>query len=352
MTELHRAQVPWRDLVAMSRWETLRELMLPGAALALALFTAMHAHWAVTALACAATFLASLRLTHGAIHHAIGLRGAANDVVLGLLSLLLGGSLHAMAVTHRHHHRACLAADDVEGAIARRDLWSALLHAPLYPFAVHRAGWRRGSARQRRWIGAELVLCALLHGWVWSSDAGPWQRVWVWFYLANLIAALPGAWMVHRGDRHAAHGAAASTRSPVLARLSLGMFHHAEHHAFAAVPTCHLHELARRLARAGAAPPPLRFGPLPLQPRRQGVASKPLAKIESVTTSTAPMSQPAPCGRATPRWSTASVQSCGAIASSAALSGPGSIVGVAPPLSCRGPSRASELAIRLDVPLH
>ncbi|MBC6942306.1 MAG: hypothetical protein DWB45_06245 [Xanthomonadales bacterium] len=340
MAEPRRAQVPWRDLVAMSRRETLRELALPVVALALAPLAARHAQHAATALACAATFLASLRVTHGAIHHAIGLRGRANDVVLGLLSLLLGGALHTIAVTHRHHHRACLAADDVEGAIARRGLWSALLHAPLYPFAVHRAGWRRASLRLRCWIGGELVLVALLHGWIWSSDATAWQRVVAWFYLANLLAALPGAWMVHHGDGHAAHGAAASTRSRALARLTLGMFHHAEHHAFPAVPTCHLPELVRRLGQVAAAPPPIRFGPAALRSCDHGNSSKPSLKIRSGTTSTAPMSQPAPCGRAMPRWSSAG-HALASPLSIALPSSPGSSVGRPPPLSCSGPSKGS-----------
>lgn len=251
MRDARLSQVRWRDLVALSRVEILRELALPLSALGLALLAgAMHC-WPLLVLASAVMFMTGLRVTHGAFHRALGLHGRANDLVMLALSMLLGGSMHAIEVTHLRHHRDCLSEDDVEGQIAAHGFWRALVESPRYPLAIHRAAWRHGSPRQRRWIAMELISVAITQVLVWTSELTALKGIALSLYAANALAAMPGIWLVHRGCRHGEASISRSTRSRLVCWLSAGMFHHAEHHAFPGVPTCHLPELARRMDESG-----------------------------------------------------------------------------------------------------
>ncbi|MEO6688108.1 MAG: fatty acid desaturase [Dokdonella sp.] len=255
MRDVRLAAVEWRDLIALSPFEVARELALPFVAFGFALLAGVAHCWPLLALAGGMMFMTGLRVTHGAFHNSLGLCGIANDALMFALSALLGGSMHAIEVTHLRHHRDCLADDDVEGRIARLGFWRALLDSPRYPLAIHRAALRHGSSRQRRWIVAELAVVAFTQALVWRNGGALLQGIAVSLYVANACAAIPGIWFVHRGCRHGDNAIARSTRSRWLAWLTIDMFHHAEHHAFPAVPTCHLHELARRFDAHAVTPP-------------------------------------------------------------------------------------------------
>lgn len=251
MRDVRLAQVRWRDLVALSGFEILRELALPLAAFGLALLAGAFEIWPLLVLASAVMFMTGLRVTHGAFHRTLGLRGRANDLVMLGLSALLGGAMHAIEVTHLRHHRDCLSHDDVEGHIAAHGFWRALVESPRYPLAIHNAGWRHGTLRQRRWIAMELVAAAIMQVLIWTSDLTALKGIALSLYAANALAAMPGIWFVHRGCRHGEPNISRSTRSLWVTWLSAGMFHHAEHHAFPAVPTSRLPELARRMDAVG-----------------------------------------------------------------------------------------------------
>lgn len=237
----------WRDLVPLRTYDVLRELALPLPWLALALLLASAGHTLASLVATGVLFMTGLRVTHGAFHHALGLQRAGDDAVLLVLSVLLGGSMHAIEVTHLHHHRRCLREDDVEGAMAHLPWHRALLQSPLYPVRIHVAALRMGTVRQRRWIVLELGVVVLMQTLVWSVDAlAPMRTVVFGLVVANASAAMVGIWAVHRGCE--VDGTVArSQRSAVVDFLSTGMFHHLEHHQFPAVPTCRLPTLARRI---------------------------------------------------------------------------------------------------------
>lgn len=257
MRDARLAAVEWRDLIALSRFEVVRELALPFVAFGFAGLAGVAHCWPLLALASGAMFMAGLRVTHGAFHHSLGLGKLANEALMFALSALLGGSMHAIEVTHLRHHRDCLADDDVEGRIAALGFWRALSDSPRYPFAIHAAALRHGTPRQRRWIVAELAVAVFLQALIWRSGNAVFQGIAVSLYVANASAAIPGIWFVHRGCRHGDDMIARSTRSRWLAWLTIDMFHHAEHHAFPAVPTCRLRELARRFDACAVALPPI-----------------------------------------------------------------------------------------------
>jgi fatty acid desaturase len=166
--------------------------------------------------------------------------------MLTILSLLMLGSMHAVRVTHLHHHRHCLHDEDEEAAHANWPWWRALLLGPVFPIRLHIGAWRLGRPRDRAWIALELALIAAV-----SATAiafGPSALRWhaAAMVVGECFTGFFAVWIVHRGCD--AHGQIARTQRGWLKNiLSYSMFYHLEHHLWPAVPTCHLPRLAARL---------------------------------------------------------------------------------------------------------
>ena len=158
--------VEWRDLVALSRWEVVRELCLPvpwlGASLVLA---GLAWSWPVLflpALGCSFVFfLTGLRVVHNAHHYALGLPRWATEWVMFVMSVFMLGSMHAVQRNHLQHHKHCMDDEDLEGYSARLSAWRALLYGPVFLVRLHVRGFWLGRRRHRRWILAELAAGAL-----------------------------------------------------------------------------------------------------------------------------------------------------------------------------------------------
>src|SRR5256885_8593331 len=94
----------WRDLAGVSKFEIVKELTLSLPWIGASLFFAAR-HWYIPALACSFIFfLTGLRQVHNAYHYALGISRAATEWVIFLLSVQMLGSMHAIMVTHLHHH--------------------------------------------------------------------------------------------------------------------------------------------------------------------------------------------------------------------------------------------------------
>lgn len=247
--------IEWRDLVVLRPLEIARELCLPLPWLLIAL---LAPHPVVTIVASGILFMTGLRVTHNAFHRTLGVSRKVGDRVMFVLSVLLGGAMHAIEYTHLRHHAHCLEDSDVEGRIARFGFARAMWHSATYPLLIHRAALKHGSRRQRRWVAIELLAVATLHAWIWLASANAnAQMIALSLYFANASAAMVGIWAVHRGG-DASHPIARTSRSRWLDLLVVNMSHHWEHHRYPAVPTCHLPELGRRLdAARGGLPAPL-----------------------------------------------------------------------------------------------
>jgi fatty acid desaturase len=159
-------------------------------------------------------------------------------------------SMHAVQVTHLHHHRHCLREHDAEAAHARQRWWLVLLTGPLFPLRLHLAAWRTASSRKRTWIAAELAAIILL---IAAVLLVPGPRALRWHLLAmgvgECFTGFFAVWIVHRGC-DGDHQIARTQRGRLKNLVSYSMFFHLEHHLFPAVPTCHLPKLAERLDRA------------------------------------------------------------------------------------------------------
>lgn len=255
--------VPWRDLVPHQRFETARELCLPLPWLLAAVACGHQASaadaagwvpWGWTVLmgiAVIFVFMLGLRVAHNAFHGTLGLTRRGDHWVMAAISVMMLGSSHAINYTHMYHHKHCMEKGDVEGELAALPFWRALLKSPIYPFYIHIVALRDAPVTQKRWVQAELcvsllVQCVMLV-WLESSVYALYGSMML---VANLSAPMVGIWAVHRGCEGSPTDAR-SCRSPVVNFLTCGMFYHAEHHLFPAVPTRHLAELAKRIDATG-----------------------------------------------------------------------------------------------------
>src|SRR5262245_18947463 len=135
-------EVEWRDLVPLTKGERFWELTLPLPWFVLSLYFYGRGWW-WAGLACSFfLFLTGLRESHNAQHCSLGISRRAHDYVLFALSMLMLASMHAVQVTHLHHHRHCLEKEDSEGATARTAWWKALLTGPLFACRLHASAWR------------------------------------------------------------------------------------------------------------------------------------------------------------------------------------------------------------------
>lgn len=243
-------KIEWRDLLTLSPAEKAWELVLSLPWLAGSLLC-YQAGWILPGAFCSFYFfLTGLRQSHGGQHYSLGVPRKVQDGVLFALSLLMLASMHAVQVSHMHHHRHCLDDEDAEGSTARLPWWKALLVGPLFPLRIHRAAWRIASPAKRRWIAAEVAGILAVLASALAVSGLPALR---WHVAAMLIGeSMTGffaVWTVHHGcDPHGLHSR--TQRGRWMTLLSYSMFFHVEHHLFPAVPTCRLARLAERLDAA------------------------------------------------------------------------------------------------------
>jgi fatty acid desaturase len=239
-------QVQWRDLLEMTRLQKWLELTLPLPWLLLSLYFYSRSIWPIAAFCSFYFFLTGLRQSHGAQHYSLGVAKGFQDAILFILSLLMLGSMHAVQVSHLHHHRHCLDEDDTEGATARLPWWRAVLLGPIFPLRLHYAAWRLGSPVKRFWIAAEVAgIFAVLIASILVSNLVLRCHVATMFAGESLTGFF-AVWTVHHDcDPNGVYSR--TQRGRWINRLFYNMFYHTEHHLFPLVPTCHLSRLAARL---------------------------------------------------------------------------------------------------------
>jgi fatty acid desaturase len=140
--------------------------------------------------------------------------------------------------------------DDVEAISARMKWWQALLFGPLFPVLLHWKAFSVGSARQLRWVRAELGATCILVGVAWMCASPHALRYHVTaMFVGQCLTAFFAVWTVHHDcDRY--HFIARTVRNRVKNVMTLSMFFHVEHHLFPGVPTCRLDIVAQRLDAA------------------------------------------------------------------------------------------------------
>jgi len=242
--------VEWRDLMELSQWDIVKELLLvlPWVSTALVL-----AHFKLYIFALGFSFvffLCGLRVVHNAYHYALGIPRLATECVMFVLSLMMLSSMHALQQTHLHHHSHCMDDEDAEAASARMKGWQAIAFGPYFYYLIHRKGIELANAKQKRWIVAEFLCIA---AWVYVALAVLDIRILQYHVCAMLVGqcltAFFAVWTVHH-DCDRSHFIARTLRNPIKSLIAFDMFFHVEHHLFPAVPTCKLSTLAKRLDQA------------------------------------------------------------------------------------------------------
>lgn len=237
----------WRDLVPLSRHETVHELALSAPWLGLSWVLADAAYYPAAMAASFMMFLTALRQVHNAHHNALGIGRRGTELFLFLMSIVMLGSNHAVKFNHLRHHKFCLGKEDTEAVAAQMSGFRALLFGPYFPVLLIVAALRARNRRLRLWVMAELSANA-----VWIVSVLVWLEVRFLIYhlavmaMAQCLTAFFAVWTVHHHCDD--HPYPARTQRGGLANwMSYGMFRHAEHHLFPKVPTCHLDILARRI---------------------------------------------------------------------------------------------------------
>lgn len=242
--------VTWRDLVPLSKVEVWKQLLLPLPWVSTSLLLAYNG-WYLPALGFSFVFfLTGLRVVHDAYHYALSISTRGTQWVMYALSLFMLGSMHAVQITHLHHHKHCLDDEDVEAASALMPWWKALLVGPLFPFKTHKLAISEAKPGALRWIYFELFTTGVI---ITLALAVPSFHVLRYHVLAMCIGqsltSFFAVWTVHH-DCDRSHFIARTIRNPIKSLIAFEMFYHVEHHLFPKVPTCHLARLAERLDEA------------------------------------------------------------------------------------------------------
>jgi fatty acid desaturase len=195
-------------------------------------------------------FITGLRLNHNACHYAIGVSKGIHEYILFFLSILMLGSMHAVQVNHIRHHKFFPEPEDVEAISAHKSAIIAFLIGPFFPIVLHIKALQVGSLSQKKWIVLELILNAI---WIFIVFAVLDYAFLTYHIIVMLIAhcmtAFFAVWTVHH-DCDVQKHIARTVRNNFKAKITFNMFYHLEHHLFPAVPTCHLHLIAKRIDEA------------------------------------------------------------------------------------------------------
>jgi fatty acid desaturase len=239
--------VEWKDLLFLSKYEVVKELLISLPWLALSIYLAYYKLY-FFALACSFIFfLTGLRQVHNAFHYALGIPRFATEIAIFILSNLMLGSMHAVQITHLEHHKYCLDEKDVEAASAKLSGLKAILVGPLFPIRLHLRALSVAKRKQKLWIYSELLATVLLLILAFGYLNIPVLKYhFIAMLIGQCLTSFFAVWTVHHDcDRY--YYIARTLRGGVKNFISFNMFFHVEHHLYPKVPTCHLPKLATRL---------------------------------------------------------------------------------------------------------
>ncbi len=224
--------------------------VLPFATLA-AFALAWTARWhALLPLIVLAHFVFTVAYLHDVAHGSAGLGARASHWILFLVGALMLQSGHAFRFNHLFHHTHCLEDEDLEGAPARMDFLHALLAGPGYlPQLWRKAVRDTGSARERRWMLAELAMALVTLGAAAGLarwNAGPLVYC-AFVFFGGWAYPLTTAYFPHFKPGSKPLEQARTLRGAIVPALFMNLTYHLEHHLYPQVPSMNLARLAARL---------------------------------------------------------------------------------------------------------
>jgi beta-carotene hydroxylase len=237
------------DLLGVSRARRLITLALPFAAMGCYAFFAWMKLWPLAILSVAALcFITYGSTSHDLVHRTLRMPHRVNDHLLTLIELLSLRSGTAYRLSHLHHHKHLLAADDLEGSAAHGSWLSALAAGPTMQVRLWRWAWTRYPQARPRLLSEAFGIAALILGAValHPQSAAP---------LAYAALVIAGSWLFPFATVYLPHDAHAATalgktrlfRGWIFRVIALDHLYHFEHHLYPAVPHHHWRVLANRL---------------------------------------------------------------------------------------------------------
>lgn len=240
-------QVAWKDLVKLNKKDIYSELLISLPWLMVSLLFA-YQQWYPIALFCSFMFfLTGLRQVHNAFHFALGISRKLTHWAMFILSILMLGSMHAVQINHLRHHQHCMQDEDIEAKSAKMKWWQAFVFGPVFPLMLHKKAFEVGTKTQRQWMSAELlanvIFLILVFGFL---DITILKYHICAMLIGQCMTAFFAVWTVHHDTEDHIY-MARTVRNEFKRVVTYNMFYHVEHHLFPAVPTRHLHILAKRL---------------------------------------------------------------------------------------------------------
>jgi beta-carotene hydroxylase len=183
------------------------------------------------------------------MHNSLGLRRRTNSLLLGLLSLLMLDSGHALQATHAAHHRQFPGPSDPEAYMATWTVWRVLLEGPRYRYRLWAWAWRSPATHRATLLVEFAAHSAIVSGAAAAALHGSHRALSVF-----VAVALVGSWLfpvisvtaVHDADGLTAYQQSKTMRGRIVPASMLGMGYHLEHHLWPMIPSHHLAETARR----------------------------------------------------------------------------------------------------------
>jgi fatty acid desaturase len=239
------ALAPLNEL-ALGRGRVVVELLRPVVLAVAFVLLCAHGHVLLAIPVAAACCLASFVLLHDAMHAALGLPRAVNELVIAASGLLMLKSGHAVRVTHLRHHGRSLEPDDVEGAPIAWSLVRVVLAGPFHILSLRVHALRMSPRTARSQLLETALTLLVLVGMIelYRRTGNPGGLVY-WLVVASMSAtmALWAAYVPHHvGEHPLVRGLARYTMALTPALTSL--VHHELHHEHPRVPTALLPRLA------------------------------------------------------------------------------------------------------------
>lgn len=242
--------VQWTDLLQLSSFEVYYELVISLPWLLFSLIATANDIYLLALMFSFVFFVTGLRQVHNACHYGLGVSKSTNDYVLLILSILMLGSMHVIQINHIRHHKYFPGEEDVEAMSAHMPLLKAFLVGPFFPILLHIKALQVANNKQLKWIYLELLANVLWIMTVFFLFDITWLKYHVIVMaIGQCLTAFFAVWTVHH-DCDPDKFIARTIRNKFKAKITFNMFYHLEHHLFPAIPTCHLHLLAKRLDSA------------------------------------------------------------------------------------------------------
>jgi beta-carotene hydroxylase len=239
------------DLLDVSAARRLVTLTLPFAAMGCyALFAWLDLWPLAIASIGGLCFITYGSTSHDLVHRTLRLPHCLNDFLLTLIELLSLRSGTAYRLSHLHHHKHLLAADDIEGSAAHGSLLAAIAAGPTMQIRLWLWAWNKYPRMRSRLLFEAAGIFALILAAVLVYPLSFAPLVYVLLVIAgSWVFPLVTVYLPHDGHASTPLGKTRLFRGWIYRVIAFDHLYHFEHHLYPGVPHHRWPTLAVRLDR-------------------------------------------------------------------------------------------------------